>query len=1090
MTASFSQAELTARLDHYFTQVDRLLLQRQNPLSGLFPASTAVTVHGDYTDAWVRDNVYSIQAVWGLALAYRKAGVDNTRAYLLEQSVAKLMRGLLLAMMRQAGKVERFKQTQDPLDALHAKYSTHSGEVVVADDKWGHLQLDATSIYLLMLAQMTRSGLRIIFNFDEVAFVQNLVHYISRAYRTPDYGIWERGNKINNGRPEINASSVGMAKAALEAMSGLNVFGADGDARSTIHVVADEVARSRATLQALLPRESLSKEVDAALLSIIGYPAFAVEDEALALRTREQVIAKLAGPYGLKRFLLDGHQTVIEDHSRLHYEDDELKSFANIESEWPLFYCYLLLDALFRADSASAMQYCDKLKSLAIVKDGFALLPELYYVPESALAAERAAPGTQPRVANHNLPLVWAQSLFLLGQLLLDGLLDCADIDPLLRHRKRTRPMPVVQIAIIAESTEAKAQLAAAGIPAQQMTDVPAVRFGEADDLSRVLQQLGRNEKLQLSGRPYRRLRSLATAQAYQIDGRVHLFFGQFQHPHNFYLTLDAGLLRAQLAAELAYVARHWDQTGDPILLLKIPASALRDSNASAVIALLQMLQSGQFASGQFASGQGTVVPTRLSTVTALLNTIKPVELAIDPPIVLSHIVTPENDLVSESRAIDAEWPAPILEPEPLEQWQQRLRSSSSLPEQLRLLQAMAHHHDSEQNSGLEQDSGLGRDNGLGKGQVITVRTALQQCYAKAATARHWAALRLAAGLLNSVHAGLDDAVAELIARRRQLVFGRAITSYVSVTTPLANDQIHALLRQYSGHDPRECLLNQEILIYLAMLVRANPDLLQGMLSIRTSYLLLLMISQLAVAQAITQDDAFEQLCGLPPHQLLERLRQVLEHYQDSLDTLLRSERLHYQTSSEGVVSVEFAAENNPVRQSTDADWRQWRLRAGTIGRHPEAFPTDIWHLLQQCPGIVLGDRYDKHNLLDAKAVHDATTPGEPAFALQLERLLNALPDPIYRQLTVEALSALLAFFRANPKLHLDERIVLDALLSYAVKDEWLTQHPADRERYNAVRQDAWLAFSLMPPHAVANAVVRAFCDLLEEGQQPVVVQP
>jgi hypothetical protein len=25
------------------------------------------------------------------------------------------------------------------------------------------------------------------------------VFYVERAYRTPDYGIWERGNKINHG---------------------------------------------------------------------------------------------------------------------------------------------------------------------------------------------------------------------------------------------------------------------------------------------------------------------------------------------------------------------------------------------------------------------------------------------------------------------------------------------------------------------------------------------------------------------------------------------------------------------------------------------------------------------------------------------------------------------------------------------------------------------------------------------------------------------------------------------------------------------------------------------------------------------------
>ncbi len=1070
MTVSSSQAELTARLDHYFTQVDRLLLQRQDPLTGLFPASTAITVHGDYTDAWVRDNVYSIQAVWGLALAYRKAGVDNTRAYLLEQSVAKLMRGLLLAMMRQAGKVERFKQTQDPLDALHAKYNTRSGDVVVADDKWGHLQLDATSIYLLMLAQMTRSGLRIIFNFDEVAFVQNLVHYIGRAYRTPDYGIWERGNKINNGRPEINASSVGMAKAALEAMRGLNVFGADGDAHSTIHVVADEIARSRATLQALLPRESLSKEVDAALLSIIGYPAFAVEDEALAMRTREQVLAKLAGPYGLKRFLLDGHQTVIEDHGRLHYEDDELKSFANIESEWPLFYCYLLLDAVFRADMAAATMYRDKLNALAIVKDGFALLPELYYVPEAALAAERAAPGSQVRLANNNLPLVWAQSLFLLGQLLLDGLLNCADVDPLQRHQRRLPAMPTLRLAIVAETETVKTQLAAAGIPAQLSIELPAVRFDEAEALSRLLQGLGCNDKLQLSGRPFRRLRSLATAQAYRIDGRVHLFFGQFQNSHSFYLTLDAGLLRAQLEAELAYVARHWDDASEPMLLLKMPAQALANDNADAVIALLRDLQSGHFPIGQHMT-----VSTRLETVSALLDKLVPVELVLESTVAWadSPVAASDHHLSCDHSVLHSDLPAAIVAVAPLAQWQQALRASSSLPEQLRLLQAMALHY------GLEQDCGAGQ------GERVSVRQALEELYAKAADLTHWAALRLAAGLLNKVHAGLEDAVAELMARQRQLVFGRAITNYVSVATPLANDKIHSLLQQYSGHDPRECLLNQEILIYLAMLVRANPALLQGLLSIRPSYLLLLMISQLAVADALTQDEAFERLCGLPPHQLFARLRQVLEHYQDSLDTLLRSERLHYQTSADGLVSVAFTTEDNPSRQPTETDWRQWRLRAGTVGRHPECFPVEIWHLLKHCPGIVLGDRYDKHNLLDAKAVHDATTPGEPAFAMQLESLLNALPDPVYRQLNVEALLALLAYFRANPQLQLDERIVLDALLSYAVKHEWLSQHPTDQDRYNAVRQDAWLAFSQLPPHAVANAVLRAFGDLLEEARQP-----
>ncbi len=73
----FRTLELLKRLEYYDRQVKTIILSRQNPITGLLPASTAITAHGDYTDAWVRDNVYSILAVWGLALAYRKVDEDK-----------------------------------------------------------------------------------------------------------------------------------------------------------------------------------------------------------------------------------------------------------------------------------------------------------------------------------------------------------------------------------------------------------------------------------------------------------------------------------------------------------------------------------------------------------------------------------------------------------------------------------------------------------------------------------------------------------------------------------------------------------------------------------------------------------------------------------------------------------------------------------------------------------------------------------------------------------------------------------------------------------------------------------------------------
>lgn len=59
----------------------------------------------------------------------------------------------------------------------------------------------------------------------------------------------------------------------------------------------------------MLPRESSSKELDSGLLSVISFPAFAVDDPLLISETREAIVSKLRGKYGCKRFLRDGYRT-------------------------------------------------------------------------------------------------------------------------------------------------------------------------------------------------------------------------------------------------------------------------------------------------------------------------------------------------------------------------------------------------------------------------------------------------------------------------------------------------------------------------------------------------------------------------------------------------------------------------------------------------------------------------------------------------------------------------------------------------------------------------------------------------------------
>lgn len=67
----------------------------------------------------------------------------------------------------------------------------------------------------------------------------------------------------------------------------------------------------------MLPRESNSKELDSSLLSVISFPAFSVDDPQLIQLTRNEIVSKLMGTYGCKRFLRDGHKTPREVNAHI-----------------------------------------------------------------------------------------------------------------------------------------------------------------------------------------------------------------------------------------------------------------------------------------------------------------------------------------------------------------------------------------------------------------------------------------------------------------------------------------------------------------------------------------------------------------------------------------------------------------------------------------------------------------------------------------------------------------------------------------------------------------------------------------------------
>jgi phosphorylase kinase alpha/beta subunit len=1071
------------QLDQYYHQIQSIILTRQNPITGLFPASTAITAHGDYTDAWVRDNVYTILAVWGLALAYRKVDAPPGRLFELEQSVVKLMRGLLFCMLRQSAKVEQFKQTQSPLDALHAKYNTQTGDVVVGDDEWGHLQLDATSLFILILAQMTASGLPVIYTLDEVNFVQNLVYYVGRTYRTPDFGLWERGDKINHGSVELNASSIGMAKAALEAINGLDLFGARGSQASVIHVLPDEIARARLTLASLLPRESSSKETDAALLSVIGFPAFAVTDPLLVARTRTKIVDKLEGKYGCKRFLRDGHQTVLEDSTRLHYEPEELLKFEGIECEWPLFFTYLYLDALFSGDAVGIEKYRSLLAAIAVDVDGTQLLPELYIVPKDKIAAERLKPHSQVRIPNENLPLVWAQSLYFLGELLFDKFLAPGDLDPLGRHlrigNKRRR---TVQIALIAENEELQLQLADYGIATQILAQIDPIQVRQSTELAAAYTQIGRNDKLGLTGRPIRRLRSLTTCRIFNVRGETIVFLPAFLDQQQFYLTLDYHFLVSQIKAEIAYISEQWTQLGRPTMTLLLTKSLLQEGQdefknkqySSPLLALIN----------EFNQGKCNGVPIRLGNLNQLKLTagIERIDnlhdFQFDQAVVssvlpqryyLTYLADRNHPLTNTQEfLLEAETNIKLL--------LTKLRGSDNLYQQIELLHTLT------KLEGLDFNTGFG-----GAGINVTIADLLDEVYFKAGNFSDrpiWSIVRYAAGLLDKVDISLSDAVTDILIGGKQLTVGMAYSEAALIDAPMSHTEIIEKIDKFCREDIRDRVLTQEIIIYLGLLIKSQPALVKGLLTLRVGYLIVLLTSELVMELKITQDEAYEKLMQLSPFEIQTRLHQVLTDYQGLGDTVFQQESLHLNRSQQ---QIEWIVNQSTERIDTPSiDWRYQRRKDGAINRVDRDFYPSIWRLLEHCKGLTIGDKLEKRNRLDSEIILSEMTAGEKNFALRIEHLLNKIVAPEYRQLNIEALMALAALSERNPELNIEEYIVLDVLIGHAVRLAWLDLNlrntntsdlaasAFDPVNYDQYKSYAWSAFYQSSPYICATYLVRS----------------
>ncbi|CAL8071194.1 unnamed protein product [Calicophoron daubneyi] len=873
-----ADSEFREKLDRFYLIVKNQLLRFQHPISGLFPL-TPKDPNCKYSH--VRDNVYCATALWALHRSFARVDDEDGRRYELGQSAVKCMRTILTGWMRESSRLEQFKKAQNSDNCLHPRLNYETGEPIY-DENYKNLQMDCVALFVIQIAQMIASGLQVVYTKDEVSFMQNLVFYLERAYRIPDFGMWERGTKQNRGMVELNASSIGMAKAALESISGLNVYGAEGSHSSILLTDIDAHSRNRIILSNLLPRESASKGADASLIPALCWPAYGCSMDGSRGPALQRVMERLKGRYGFRRFTRDGYATVLDQNS--YYQPGELMKFMGIESEWPMFFAYMVIEHCMCGERDKAKEYDNLIQPLLVqpVSELYPWLPKFFYVPSEDLEKERHKRDSVARKSSFRLPaesyFLWGQSVYLISQLFIHGCLDAHDLDPLGRCPMNNNSVGsarnfsfsatplnlAIQVVLISESSRLQQILATYGVLSQTPTQVEPIQIWPPDQLVRVGKFMGCSQTLGLSGRPPRPIGQLGTSTFYRISGLTVLCYPLLFESQDFYLLHDMQVVIDEVKTDFKFLSDWWKLPGRPTYCFLIKEDMVKVPGFGQLLRFLVSMKNGTVHGTHIVLGraQKFVVSGRVEHLDYLplwtatgdyFHRLREVETGrsfqgledLPKEVVSGGGGTP---VTQGSRSSSASVRSEILRvmyamdhARFLKYSDEKLITAAfrseddpyNLATRVAAMHELLRRHDLEYLFTFED-------------KHYSIRDQLTELSRLAGIQQVWCVVRLCAALLTQFVNSLAPSLSVILVRGKQITLGVAQGSEVVVNKPLNPDELYKLLREVVYPvDPVQFSLQQELILWVGSLLTSDSSLFNGINFIRLGWLLEAMKLQL-----------------------------------------------------------------------------------------------------------------------------------------------------------------------------------------------------------------------------------------------------
>ncbi|KAI5632587.1 glycosyl hydrolases family 15 domain-containing protein [Phthorimaea operculella] len=653
---------------------------------------------------------------------------------------------------------------------------------------------------------------------------------------------------------------------------------------------------------------------------------------------------------------------------------------------------------------------------------------------------------------------LWAQSLFVLAQLLTGGLLHVNELDPIRRYLPSyNRPRRagrysafqakpafgiatdlVVQVVLIAESMRLQAMMGTYGIQTQTPHEVEPVQVCSSTQLVHVYRELGVCQKLKLTGRPIRPVGSLGTSKIYRVCGMTVLCYPLIFEVSEFYLYRDMALLIDDIKTELQFVGKYWRLSGRPTVCLLVREEHMRDPHFKQMLDLFAMLKKGHCDGVKVRLGrlQNLISSSCMEHLDFMSQGEFPSEM-------FTQFKQLQHEYIGYQSLTDV--------PRTLTYKEEHLNYESyknrSTPDIVSAIRSSDNIYAQCQLWGIL----MAREGPMYEINGTSALEALKSLYYSAGTLRHWRAVRYCSSLLNHTVDSISPFITTVLVNGKQLTVGVIGQKETVFDKPMTPGEIQSVM--YSTIQPYDVIgavLQQEVVLYCGRLIGTNPDMFRGILKIRVGWVLEAIRVYIKLFPNEIKADA--QLESLSPYKLRTLLIRVL----------------------------------------TVSDWAdekgltplQRRQLEGCLCRVPKHFYIQVWDILLRTPkGIIV-----QGHSIPADPTLVNMSRSELSFALLVEEALVRVESAPRRQLCVELLCVCATILRRNPELTLRQPLHLDKLLDDAhvtyAKDSGL--QPSS-EALSSAPQAVSVGYLA---RAVVNSVLQAAAapDLTPQAQEACLV--